>query len=313
MTKNRMAAVGEEREGHVNLITAMKVYDRVCALGSLSAAARELTMSTTAVSRIVKELEDDLGVRLLNRTTRRMSPTEAGREYVERVRLLLDEIEELQDSTRKLDSATRGLLRVSCSNVLAYTRITRLIPRFLDENPQVSVEFNLTSRHVVGIVEEGYDVAIRFEAQNDSEIVARQLGEVRNHVCATPAYLERHGRPQHPHDLADHSCVLSNVAKRLGTWPFNGPDRFSAAVSGRVSTNSVEAAYQMTLAGFGIGNLPSLLVEEAIRDGRLVPLLEDFRPSASPIYALYPHRTYVAMKVRAFVDFLIRELSPDLN
>lgn len=306
-------SVDEEREGRVNLITAMKVYDRVCALGSLSAAARELTMSTTAVSRIVKELEEDLGVRLLNRTTRRLSPTEAGRDYVERVRLLLDEIEELQDSTRKLDKATRGLLRVSCSNVLAHTRITRLIPRFLDEYPQVSIEFNLTSRHVVGIVEEGYDVAIRFEAQADSEIVARRLGEVGNHVCATPAYLQRYGTPRHPRDLADHSCVLSNVARRLGTWPFTGPDRFSAAVSGRVSTNSVEAAYQMTLAGFGIGNLPGLLVEEAVKDGRLVPLLEEFRPSASPIYALYPHRTYVAAKVRAFVDFLIRELSPDLN
>lgn len=298
----------------MNLITAMKVYDRVCTLGSLSAAARDLHMSTTAVSRIVKELEDDLGVRLLNRTTRRMSPTEAGREYAERVRLLLDEIEELQDSTRRLHRGTRGLLRISCSNVLAYTRITRLIPKFLEEHPLASIEFNLTSRYVVGIVEEGYDVAIRFEAQNDSEIVARQLGQVRNHVCATPSYLERHGRPLHPRDLAGHSCVLSNVAKRLGTWPFSGSEgRFTAAVGGRVSTNSVEAAYQMTLAGFGIGNLPSILVSPAMEDGRLVPLLEEYRPNSSPIYALYPHRTYVAVKVRTFVDFLMRELSPDLD
>lgn len=298
----------------MNLLTAMKVYDRVCTLGSLSAAARDLGMSTTAVSRLVKELEDDLGVRLLNRTTRRMSLTEAGKEYAERVRVLLGEVEELQDSTRRLDRSTRGLLRISCSNVLAYTRITRLIPCFLDENPHVSVEFNLTSRYVVGIVEEGYDVAIRFEAQSDSELVARQLGTVRNYVCATPAYLDRHGRPEHPLDLAQHSCVLSNFAKRLGAWPFVGPDgRFAAAVRGRVSTNSVEAAYQMTMAGFGIGNLPGLLVATAIADGRLEPLLEEFRPASSPIYALYPHRTYVAMKVRAFVDFLMRELSPDLD
>lgn len=298
----------------MNLLSAMKVYDRVCVLGSLSAAARDLNMSTTAVSRTVRELEEDLGVRLLNRTTRRMSPTEAGREYAERVRMLLDDVEELQDATRRLDHGTRGLLRVSCSNVLAYTRITRLIPRFLDENPLVSVEFNLTSRHVVGLVEEGYDVAIRFEAQSDSEIVSRQLGQVRNHVCATPAYLARHGRPLHPDDLAGHSCVLSNFAKRLGAWPFMGKEgRFSVPVRGRVSTNSVEAAYQMTLSGFGIGNLPSLLVAPAIADGRLEPLLEEYRPSSSPIYALYPHRTYVAVKVRTFVDFLMRELSPDLD
>ena len=301
-------------EGRLNLLAAMKVYDRVCALGSLSAAARDLSMSTTAVSRVIKELEDDLGVRLLNRTTRRLNPTEAGRDYAERVRVLLSDVEELQDSTRRLDRGTRGLLRVSCSNVLAYTRITRLIPRFLDENPLVSIEFNLTSRYVIGIVEEGYDVAIRFEAQNDSEIVARQLGTVRNYVCATPAYLERHGRPMHPNELANHSCVLSNFAKRLGAWPFVGPEgKFSAPVKGRISTNSVEAAYQVTMAGFGIGNLPSLLVGPALADGRLEALLEDFRPTSSPIFALYPHRTYVAMKVRTFVDFLIRELSPDLD
>lgn len=298
----------------MNLLIAMKVFDRVCLLGSLSAAARDLNMSTTAVSRTIKELEDDLGVRLLNRTTRRMSPTEAGRDYAERARSLLGEVEELQDSTRRLDRGTRGVLRISCSHVLAHTRITRLIPRFLEENPLVSIEFNLTSRYVVGIVEEGYDVAIRFEAQSDSEIVARLLGEARNHVCATPAYLERHGTPQHPGDLRGHSCVLSNFAKRLGTWPFTGPDgRFSAPVAGRVATNSVEAAYQMTLAGFGIGNLPGLLVRPAIDDGRLVPLLESFRPNSSPIYALYPHRTYVAVKVRTFVDFLMRELSLDLD
>ncbi len=298
----------------MNLLIAMKVYDRVCTLGSLSAAARDLGMSTTAVSRQLKELEDDLGVRLLNRTTRRMSPTEAGRDYAERVKALLAEVEELQDQTRRLDRGTRGLLRISCSNVLAYTRITRLIPRFLEENPLVSVEFNLTSRHVVGIVEEGYDVAIRFEAQNDSEIVSRQLGTVRNYVCATPAYLDRHGRPRHPDELAGHSCVLSNFAKRLGAWPFRGPEgRMSTPVKGRVSTNSVEAAYQMTMAGFGIGNLPSLLVRPAIEDGRLETLLEEFKPASSPIYALYPHRTYVAMKVRVFVEFLMRELSPDLD
>lgn len=298
----------------MNLFSAMKVFDRVCALGSLSAAARDLNMSTTAVSRTIKELEDSLGVRLLNRTTRRMSPTQSGRDYAERVRTLLDEVEEIQDSARRLDHGARGLLRVSCSNVLARTRITRLIPKFLDENPLVSVEFNLTSRHVVGLVEEGYDVAIRFEAQSDAEIVSRKLGLVRNYVCATPDYLDRHGRPSHPDELAQHSCVLSNFAKRLGSWPFRtaeGP--FSVAVGGRVSTNSVEAAYQMTLAGFGIGNLPGLLVEDAIAAGQLVSLLEDFSPSSSPIYALYPHRTYVAMKVRTFVDFLMRELSPDLD
>lgn len=297
----------------MNLLTAMKVYDRVITLGSLSAAARDLGMSTTAVSRLLKELEDDLGVRLLNRTTRRMSPTEAGRDYAERVKILLGEVEELQDQTRRLDRGTRGHLRVSCSNVLAHARITRLIPRFLDENPMISIEFNLTSRHVVGIVEEGYDVAIRFEAQADSEIVSRRLGTVRNHVCAAPAYLARRGRPQTPGELAGHDCVLSNFARRLGTWPFEADgERISVAVKGRVSTNSIEAAYQMTLAGAGVGYLPSLVAGEAIADGRLEALLEAYGPVSSPIYALYPHRTYVAVKVRAFVDFLMRELSPDL-
>lgn len=297
----------------MNLLTAMKVFDRVCLLGSLSAAARDLNMSTTAVSRTIKELEDDLGVRLINRTTRRLALTEAGREYGSRARTLLDEVQELQDATRGLHREARGAIRISCSNVLGHTRITRLVPKFLEENPLITVEFNLTSRYVVGVVEEGYDVAIRFEQQNDSALISRRLGEVRNYVCATPDYCERHGRPTHPADLGGHSCVLSNFAKRIGTWPFTTPEGpFAAPVGGRISTNSVEAAYQMTLAGFGIGNLPSLLVDKAIREGQLEVLLEEFRPESSPIYALYPHRTYVAAKVRAFVDFLIRELSPDL-
>ncbi|RUU04065.1 LysR family transcriptional regulator, partial [Mesorhizobium sp. M7A.T.Ca.TU.009.02.1.1] len=138
----------------MNLLTAMRVFDRVCLLGSLSAAARDLNMSTTAVSRTIKELEDDLGVRLINRTTRRLSLTEAGRDYAPRARSLLDDISELQDSTRGLHKETRGLIRVSCSNVLGHTRITKLVPKFLEENPLTTIEFDLTARYVVGIVEE---------------------------------------------------------------------------------------------------------------------------------------------------------------
>jgi DNA-binding transcriptional LysR family regulator len=297
----------------MNLLTAMKVFERVATLGTLSAAGRDLGMSSTAISRHLKELEDELGVRLVNRTTRRLSLTEVGSNYLDRARMLLDEIDELQDTARGLHSHTRGLIRVSCSNVLGHTRITNLVPRFLEENPLTSVEFNLTSRYIVGVVEEGYDVAIRFGDQSDSSLIARRLGEVRNYVCATPAYFDRCGRPAHPADLAGHACVLSNYAKRMGSWPFHGPDgAFSATIAGRVSTNSVEAAYQMTLAGSGIGNLPSLLVEQAIRDGRLEVVLDEYRPSSSPIYALYPHRNYVPAKVRTFVEFLMRELSSEI-
>lgn len=297
----------------MNLFAAMTVFDRVGTLGSFSAASRDLNMSTTAVSRIVKELEEELGVRLINRTTRKLSLTEAGRDYATRVGILLGDVQEIQDTARGLHNKTRGVIRVSCSNVLAHSRITRLLPKFLGENPLVSIEFNLTSRHVVGIVEEGYDVAIRFEAQNDTALISRQLGKVRNYVCAAPGYIENNGRPTHPDELAAHSCILSNFAKRIGTWPFVADkETFNAPVGGRVSTNSVEAAYQMTLAGFGIGNLPGLLVDHAIASGELEVLLESYRPDSSPICALYPHRTYVPAKVRSFVDFLMRELSPDL-
>lgn len=296
----------------MNTLTAMRVFDRVCLMGSLSAAARELNMSTTAVSRLVKELEDDLGVRLLNRTTRRMTLTEAGRAFSVRGRHILDELQELQDATRGLHSDTRGLLRVSCSNMLAHARISRLVPEFLAEHPLVTIDFHLTTRYVIGLVEEGYDLAVRFGEQTDSALVARKLGAVPNHVVATPGYLDRHGRPVHPDDLAGHGCVLSSFAKGVGVWPFRtAGGALLAPVSGRVSSNSVEAAFQMTLAGFGIGNLPSLLVDEPVRDGRLEILLEEFRPEASPIYAIYPHRTHVPAKVRAFIDFLARELAPD--
>lgn len=297
----------------MNLLAALRVFERVSLLGSLSAAARDLGLSTTTASRLIADLEAELGVRLINRTTRRLSLTEAGREVAIRARATLDDIEEMRDAALGLHGETRGLIRVSCSNVLGHSRITRLIPKFLAAHPHVTIEYDLTSRYTVGVVEERYDVAIRFGEQTDSALIARHLGDVRNHVCATPAYFAAHGRPRHPDDLRAHNCVLTMYARRLGYWPFRGPHGdIDAPVRGRAATNTIEAVFQMTLAGFGIGNLPGLLVDEALADGRLEAVLDAYGPVTSPVYALMPHRTYVAARVRVFIDFLARELGPDL-
>ena len=302
-----------DRVTEKNVLFLSKVLERVAAQGSISAGARELGLSTSAASRYIRELEEALGVRLMDRTTRQLRLTEPGTLYLNRATRILDDMSELYEAVWNLQGDVRGLIRVACSSLVGHTHVAGLIPQFLELYPHINVEINLTAL-AVPLVEEGYDVAIRIGPQADSALQCVKLGEAGSVVCATPEYLDRQRRPVHPSDLSGHSCILTNVARQLGAWRFEGPEGpVVAPVSGRLSTNNIEAIFQATLAGFGIANLPDMLVKPAVIDGRLERLLPGFVPEATPIYVLHPHRERVPAKVRAFIDFLLDAIPESLD
>ena len=308
MARPRSGTAWRDRVTEKNLLMLSKVFERVATLGSISAAARELGLSTSAASRHIRELEEELGVRLMDRTTRQLRLTEPGEVYLNRSARILDDMSELFESVSTLHGDVRGFIRVACSNLLGHTHVAGLIPGFLEEYPNLRVEINLTSRNP-SLVDEGYDVAVRIGPQGDSTLQARLLGVSRSVVCATPGYLDANGRPDHPEDLRDHNCVLSNYGRQLGAWRFQGAEGpIVAPVSGRMSTNNIEAIFRATLQGFGIANLPDLLAAPALSDGRLVPLLDGFEPEGSPVDVLHPPRDRGPDKVRAFVVYLSGKL-----
>jgi len=309
MARPKTPTPWRDRVTEKNMLFLAKVFERVAAQGSISAAARELGLSTSAASRHVRELEDALGVRLMDRTTRQLRLTEPGALFLQRATRILDDMSELYESIATLHGDVRGFIRIACSSLLGHTHVAGLIPRFLERYPHVTAEINLTAR-AVPLVEEGYDVAIRIGPQADSALQCLKLGDLTSIVCASPDYLARHGRPLRPEELSGHNCVLTNVARQLGVWRFEGPEgSVEVPVSGRLSTSNIEAIYQATLGGFGIANVPELILAPALADGRLERLLPDYRSELTPIYLLHPHRERVPAKVRALIDFLTEALS----
>ncbi|MGD8843285.1 MAG: LysR family transcriptional regulator [Gammaproteobacteria bacterium] len=293
----------------------MRTYAAVVAAGSFTAAADRLGISKALASKYVGQLEEHLGVRLLNRTTRQLNTTEAGQAYFRRCRQLLDDVDELEAAIRDQQAAPRGRLVVAAPTSFGELYLTRAVAAYLDEQPGVSVELVLADRYV-NIVEEGFDLAVRIGALEDSSLIARRLAPARIVTCASPAYLERAGRPEHPSELEAHSCVIDTNFRPPDTWRFQEAGQpFGVKVRGRFQVNSALAVRECLLAGQGIGRCPAWAVAEDLAAGRLVGILEKFETLAYGIYAVYPHHRHLAAKVRSFVDFLARrfEISPDLN
>lgn len=286
--------------------TEMAVFVRVVEAGSFTAAATRLGLSPSAVSKLVSRLEDRLRARLLNRTTRSLSPTDEGRLYHHHCVRILDEIDEAEQSLGRLRQAPRGLLRVTAATAVVGHQIVPLLPEFLALYPEVRIELNITDR-VVDLVEEGFDVAVRVGAMTASTLISRRLAEDHRVICASPAYLDRFGTPAVPADLARHNCLAwTGNPGGLNDWPFIGPDGpYTRRIDGNCEVNAGEALLWMMLAGVGIGRVAAFLVDDDLRSGRLRALLTDTHRSAGlPIHAVYPERRHLSPKVRAFVDFL---------
>ncbi|MEM7123828.1 MAG: LysR family transcriptional regulator [Pseudomonadota bacterium] len=292
----------------MDLYIAMGVFNQVARLKSFSAAAADLGMSKTAVSRHVSDLESSLGVRLINRTTRRMSLTEAGKAYAGRSSAILAEIEELQSATQDLHRNPRGLLRVTAGIAFGHHCLVPTVAPFLVDNPDVSLQLELTNR-LVDIVEEGYDLAIRMGELSDSSLISRKLTSSNVYICAAQDYLQRNGEPATPEDLAEHRCITVSGQRDESLWQLSRGERTSAvSVSARLQVNSAEAAARMMRDGLGIALLPDFIVDKDLASGNVQRLLKPYDLKDDGIYAVYPHKHHLSAKVRVFIDHLAMSL-----
>ena len=281
----------------------LDIFVRVVGTGSMSAAGRELGLSPAVVSKRLRRLEDRLGSRLLQRTTRQISLTDAGQGFYERAVAILASIEEAETFVTKRSSEAQGTLKVTAPAMFGRMHIARHLGRFMASYEDLAVNIVLDDQQL-DIVGEGFDLAVRIGELPDSSLVARKLADVRYLIVAAPAYVERHGMPRTPADLEDHSCVPSDLRD---PWKLVGPNGQKAQhrPSGPLHTNSSEVVRECVMAGTGIGLRPLWEVGEALSDGTLVRILPDWEgESDEAIHAVYPSRRFLPAKVRLFIDFL---------
>ena len=299
----------------MDVLGAMRLFTKVVETGSFSETARRLDLDQSSVSRQIGALEDRLGVRLLNRTTRRLNLTEAGRLYYERAGAIVAEVEDADAAVSQLSGSPRGVLRINAPVVFGRLQLAPALPKFLGRYPEVKIDLTLTD-HYVDLIEEGSDVAIRMGEPRPSSLIARKLADNPWAICGSPDYLERSGSPATPEDLVAHNC-LTRRPQAGGTfvWQFEGADgRHEVAVSGNLRTNNSEILRAAAIGGMGLVRLSEWIVRPEIRAGSLRLVLEDYEVSPmgseGPIYAVFPHSRHVSAKVRAFVDFMAERLQP---
>ena len=284
---------------------AISAFVRVVESGSFVRAAERLAISISAVSRHVAELEAHLNVRLLNRTTRRLSLTESGRMFYEHCVQLLADLDEAEQSAGASAVTPRGTLRLSAPVTFGERHVAPAIAVFIERYPDMHFDVELSDR-AVDLVDERFDAAVRIGAIGSQSLVGRMLGQTRLVCCAAPAYLARRGEPRRPEDLAGHECLIYDYAAQRNTWLFR--DRDGAVrpvkVSGSVHANSGRFLELLALEGRGIAFEPDFIVGPEVRAGRLVPILRAFQPAPSSVQLVYPSRRHLSAKVRAFADFL---------
>jgi DNA-binding transcriptional LysR family regulator len=279
-------------------------FVRVVRTGSFAAAARQLKLTGSVASKHVAKLEQELGMRLLNRSTRKLSLTEAGTAYYGHCQRIVEEVESSQRALAELKAMPQGLLRVTAPVPIA-ARLGPLLREFLARYPGIRLELDPSNR-VVDLAAEGFDLALRVGRSRPPKLVARLLGGIHVQLCAAPAYIRREGTPRHPAELERHNCLNMPAAMPGGVWPFvRDGRRLEVAVKGTVQSDAVEALYDLALAGIGISLLPEGLVGADVRAGRLVTLLPDWRlETGASLYAVHLPTRHVAPKVRVFIDFL---------
>ncbi|OWJ64779.1 LysR family transcriptional regulator [Inquilinus limosus] len=291
---------------------AMIVFAQVVDSRSFSAAAARLGLSKSAVSKQIAKLEDRLGARLLNRTTRTLSPTDAGQDFYERCLRVAREVEEAERAITHLSAEPRGLLRLNAPASFGREYLAPLVPEMLARWPELRIEVLFEDRFV-DVVAEGFDLVIRITRLQDSSLVARRIASCRRLLCAAPSYLERRGVPRSPADLLQHDCMLYSYATDQNEWEFVGPDGRleTVRVDGRLRANNAEVTLAALRAGAGLALSPDFIVGPDIAAGRLVPLLTGYENPFGAIYAVWPHNRNLAPKVRAVVDFLVERFAAE--
>ena len=291
-------------------LSAMAVFARVVEMESFSGAARALGLSKSAVSKRVGRLEDRMGLRLLNRTTRRLSLTEAGAAFYQGCRRVVAEAEAAERAVTRLASAPRGRLKVNAPMSFGVRHLAPALPDFMARYPELNVDLTLNDR-VVDLVEEGFDLAIRIAPLAESSLIARRLAPNRLVLCAAPSYLAAHGAPRAVEDLKDHACLLYSYQTAGDAWRLCGPGgERRLAVTGRLRINNGDALLAAALGGLGVALLPCFICGQDLRAGRLIQVLPAWSgPADTAIAAVYPASRNLSPKVRVFVDFLTERFS----
>ena len=287
-------------------VTGLTVFVKVVDSGGFSAASRPLNMSTTMVSKHIQSLEELLGVRLLNRTTRKVSLTEVGQDYYRRATQILSDLEHADEMATALQSTPRGLLRMYASTAIV-PFIAPVVTDYLALYPRATIDLTIGEREI-GLIDEGFDLAIRLTRPADSSLIVRSLVSWRHVLCAAPAYLATMDRPQTLSDLAKHNCICHELYPYQNDWHFTDRDGAvkTQKVSGNLVTNSGVMLHTAVLRSAGVGLVPDFMVAKDVKQGRLVRLLPDVTPVEFAMNAIYPHRHLVSAKIRSFIDLLVK-------
>lgn len=273
--------------------------------GSFSAAAQKLSMTKSAVSKRIVMLEDDLGVKLLHRTTRKISLTEAGTTYYDYVRAAANLVFEGHDAVSQMQSNAHGTLKITLPMVFGRLHVSPILSRFMRSNPHIQLQVTMDDRDV-DLVGDGFDIGIRIGSLADSSLIARKLSTCSSVICASPRYLQRAGMPKNLTDLYNHNCMAYTGQRGGMTWRVNGPsgeERFTP--KGNFNVNNSEALYDALLADLGICQMPKFIVAPALTSGKLVTILDEYKLPEHHIFVVYPQRKYMPEKVRCLLDFFI--------
>jgi DNA-binding transcriptional LysR family regulator len=292
----------------MDTLDGIKAVIAVVETGSFTAASERLGMSKALMSKYIGEVELQLGVRLFNRSTRRLALTEAGQRYYDSALPLLDEFSELVDKVTSEQTAPRGKLRVSVPVTFGEMMLSSKLPLFLARFPAIQIDLQLTDR-MIDMLEDAVDVVIRIGSVDDSNLIVREMNKLPLVLCASPTYLTDNGRPKTAQDIGKHNCIIDSNFRIGKKWPIVSPrgETDSVLVSSNIAVNSPRAVREMAIAHAGIAMVPRFIVEDALEDGRLEEVLPGFSTLEFGTFVIYPHRRYLPKKVRCFIDFLLEE------
>lgn len=285
-------------------LNSMRHFVEVARESGFTPAAEKLGLSRAQLSKSVMQLESALGTRLLNRTTRRISLTETGKTYFERCLSILEDIEDLEASTTEENKTPRGRLSICAPTSFGILHLQDALMEYQNQYSEVQINLSLTDRFI-DVVEEGFDVVIRIAALEDSSLVARKIAPCKRLFCTSPEYLQKNGAPHVPQDLAIHPCLIYSNELRADTWNLEGPNGIeSVKVNGPVCADNGDILKTAALNHMGVTLLPTFIVGDELKTGKLVQVLDDYCPPDINIYAVFPSRRYLSVKVRSFVDHL---------
>lgn len=291
-------------------LTAMRTFVRVAETGSFTAVAEQMNLARSAITRQIAALEAHLGVKLIARSTRRLSLTSAGTTYIDQCRDILDRLDEAEGDLAGERQTLRGEIRASVPMTFGLMHLTPLILEFSKAHPEIRIDLDFNDRRV-NLIEEGMDFALRISRHLPETTVARRLTTCRSVVVAAPDYLRRHGEPKHPDELSQRACLVYSLVSR-SSWPFiiDGAPHW-VDISGPITANNGNALQDAAMQGMGILYQPTFIAAEAIRQGTLVPILKNFQTPILDMFAVFPGNRFVPRRVRAFVDFLAARLGPE--